>query len=83
MSTDPLHFPGYGAKLKELRKKTGLADGAVSALGSIEGRRAVFVVLDSRFLMGSMGTAVGEKVARAAQQAGRRRLCLLYTSRCV
>lgn len=77
VSTDPLHFPGYGAKLKELRKKTGLADGAVSALGSIEGRRAVFVVLDSRFLMGSMGTAVGEKVARAAQQAGRRRLPLV------
>lgn len=69
-STDPLHFPGYGAKLKELRKKTGMGDAAVSALGSIEGHRAVFVVLDSRFLMGSMGTAVGEKVTRATQQAG-------------
>ena len=40
-STDPLHFPGYGAKLKELRKKTGMGDAAVSALGSIEGHRAV------------------------------------------
>ena len=76
-STDPLHFPGYGAKLKELRKKTGMGDAAVSALGSIEGHRAVFVVLDSRFLMGSMGTAVGEKVTRATQQAGRRRLPLI------
>ena len=54
-----------------------MGDAAVSALGSIEGHRAVFVVLDSRFLMGSMGTAVGEKVTRAAQQAGRRRLPLI------
>ncbi len=73
-STDPLHFPGYGAKLKELRKKTGMGMPR-SRLWAALRHRAVFVVLDSRFLMGSMGTAVGEKgYARATQQAGRRRL---------
>lgn len=77
VSTDPLHFPGYGSKLKELRKKTGLADGAVSALGSIEGRRAVFVVLDSRFLMGSMSAAVGEKLTLAIEYAGKNKLPLI------
>ena len=47
-----------------------MGDAAVSALGSIEGHRAVFVVLDSRFLMGSMGTAVGGK-GYARDPAGR------------
>ena len=56
---DPLAFPGYPAKLAALEEETGLKDGAVTALGKIEGRKAVFGVLDSRFLMGSMGTAPG------------------------
>ena len=68
---DPLNFPGYPAKL------TGLRDAAVAAVGKIMGHKAVFVVLDSRFFMGSMGTAVGEKVTRAAEYATRRHLPLI------
>ena len=45
---DPLAFPGYPAKLSELEQSTGLKDAAVSALGKIDGRRAVFAVLDSQ-----------------------------------
>ena len=74
---DPLGFPGYPGKLKELEQDTGLRDAAVAALGRIEDRKAVFVVLDSRFLMGSMGTAVGEKVTRAAEYAEKRKLPLI------
>lgn len=74
---DPLGFPGYPAKLKGLEEETGLHDAAVAALGKLQEHRAVFVVLDSRFLMGSMGTAVGEKVARAAEYADRRKLPLV------
>ena len=77
---DPLDFPGYPGKLAGLEEETGLKDAAVSALGKIEGRRAVFAVLDSRFLMGSMGTAVGEKITRAAEYAGRKRLPLIIFS---
>ena len=46
---DPLAFPDYRSKLSELEVSTGLKDAAVSALGRIDGRRAVFAVLDSRF----------------------------------
>ena len=74
---DPLNFPGYPEKLAALREDTGLRDAAVAALGRIEDHKAVFVVLDSRFLMGSMGTAVGEKVTRAAEYAEKRKLPLV------
>ncbi len=77
---DPLSFPGYPAKLAGLEEETGLKDAAVAALGKIEGRKAVFAVLDSRFLMGSMGTAVGEKVTRAAEYAARKKLPLIIFS---
>ncbi len=77
---DPLAFPGYPEKLSELEQSTGLKDAAVAALGKIDGRRAVFAVLDSRFLMGSMGTAVGEKVTCAAEYAARKKLPLIIFS---
>lgn len=74
---DPLHFPGYSEKLAMQKKKTGLDEAVVSAVGRIEGQPAVVVVMDSRFFMGSMGTAVGEKVTRAAEYATRRHLPLI------
>ena len=77
---DPLSFPGYPAKLKGLEQSTGLKDAAVAALGRIEGRKAVFAVLDSSFLMGSMGTAVGEKITRCAEYAARKKLPLVIFS---
>ena len=52
---DPLHFPGYSEKLAMQKKKTGLDEAVVSAVGRIEGQPAVVVVMDSRFFMGSMG----------------------------
>ena len=77
---DPLAFPDYPAKLARLEVETGLRDGAVTALGRIEGRRAVFGVMDSRFLMGSMGTAVGERITQAAEYAARKKLPLVIFS---
>lgn len=74
---NPLGFPGYPEKLEELEKETGLRDAAVAAVGKVQDHRAVFAVLDSRFLMGSMGTAVGEKVTRAAEYADRYKLPLV------
>ena len=77
---DPLAFPDYPAKLVRLEVETGLRDGSVTALGRIEGRRAVFGVMDSRFLMGSMGTAVGERITQAAEYAARKKLPLVIFS---
>jgi len=77
---DPLCFPGYPAKLAQLEERTGLRDAAVAALGKVDGRAAVFAVLDSRFLMGSMGTAVGEKITRCAEYADRKKLPLVIFS---
>lgn len=67
-----LEFPGYDEKRQAARKATGLTEAVVTARGKIDGRTAVVAVLDSRFLMGSMGAAVGEKITRAVEYAGRK-----------
>jgi len=77
---DPLDFPGYAEKVRRLEEETGLRDAAVAALGKVQGRKAVFAVLDSRFFMGSMGTAVGEKIARCAEYATKHKLPLIIFS---
>ena len=71
---DPLSFPGYREKLAEARQKTGLSEAAVSAVGTIDGRRCVVGVLDSRFLLGSMSAAVGEKLTLTIEYAEKNRL---------
>ncbi len=75
-----LGFPGYEDKLAENRKKTALREAVVTATGRVGGQGAVLAVLDGRFLMGSMGAAVGEKVARAAEYAANRNLPLIVFS---
>ena len=77
MSNDPLHFPGYGAKLDAARRKTGMNEAAVTAVGTIGGSRCVVGVLDSRFLMGSMSAAVGEKLTLAIEHAIKNKLPLI------
>ena len=72
-----LDFPGYEQKLAAQREKTALSDAAVVATGKLDGVQAVFAGLDSRFFMGSMGVAVGEKITRAAELAQRRKLPLV------
>ena len=75
-----LEFPGYEEKLSSQREKTALCDAAVAAVGKLDGISAVFAVLDSRFFMGSMGVAVGEKITRAAEYAQKHRLPLVIFS---
>ena len=74
---DPLSFPGYRAKLESSQRKTGLTEAAVTATGTIGGRRCVVGVLDSRFLMGSMSAAVGEKITLAIEFATKNKLPLI------
>ena len=77
---DPLSFPGYREKLAEARQKTGLSEAAVSAVGTIDGRRCVVGVLDSQFLLGSMSAAVGEKLTLTIEYAEKNRLPLILFS---
>ncbi|OGX33035.1 MAG: acetyl-CoA carboxylase subunit beta [Omnitrophica WOR_2 bacterium RIFCSPLOWO2_12_FULL_51_24] len=80
---DPLLFKGpksYEEKLKEDQELTGLSEACISGRGAIEGKRVIFVVTDSRFIMGSMGSVVGEKIARATELATNLRLPLVIVS---
>ncbi len=68
-SADPLEFPGYAEKVLELRQKTGMNDAVVTGECTIKGSRTVMIVMDSRFMMASMGSVVGEKITRAFEYA--------------
>lgn len=76
-AADPLSFPGYPAKLAGQQRKTGLTEAAVTATGAIGGIKCVVGVLDSRFFMGSMSAAVGEKITLAIEHAAKYRLPLV------
>lgn len=78
--TDPLGFIDrvpYPQRLEEARRKTGLADAAVTGTCRIDGHSAVLAVMDFRFLGGSMGSVVGEKIAAACELAAKRRVPLV------
>ncbi len=79
-SADPLAFPGYAGKLADASWRTGLSEAVVTATGRIDGRRTAVGVLDSRFFMGSMSAAVGEKVTRLVEYAEKNRLPLILFS---
>ncbi|MCL2081688.1 MAG: acetyl-CoA carboxylase carboxyl transferase subunit beta [Oscillospiraceae bacterium] len=64
ISSNPLGFEGYSEKTSMLREKTGLQDGVVSGYCRIGGVPALIGVMDSRFMMGSMGSVVGERFTR-------------------
>ncbi|MFC4618259.1 acetyl-CoA carboxylase, carboxyltransferase subunit beta [Camelliibacillus cellulosilyticus] len=68
-SENPLDFPGYEDKLARDRNKTDLNEAVVTGYGAINGYKTVIAVMDSRFIMGSMGSVVGEKIARAIEFA--------------
>ena len=76
----PLHFPGYPEKLARARETTGMNEAVLTATGRIRGHRCVVGVLDGRFMMGSMGAAVGEKLTLAIEHAQHNRLPLILVS---
>jgi len=77
---NPLNFPGYEKKLDGNRRKTGTEDAFVAGTMRIKDVKIAVGVLDSRFLMGSMGTVVGEKIALLAEYAGKKKLPLIIFS---
>lgn len=72
-----LSFPNYEKKIELLQSSTGLSEGVVTGTGNINGVKVAIGVMDSRFLMGSMGAAVGEKVTRLVELATAEKLPLI------
>ena len=82
-SKDPLKFKGpteYPTKIKKDQKATGLKEAAVVGDGTIEGKRVALGVTDSRFIMGSMGSVVGEKITRIIEHADKEKIPLVIVS---
>ena len=83
LPADPLNFSDrrtYKDRIAEDQKLTGLKEAAVTGLGRVRARRVAFGVTDSRFIMGSMGSVVGEKLTRAIERATEQDLPLIIIS---
>ncbi len=82
-SGDPLKFRGpkaYPIKLKEDQLATGLIDAVITGEGCMEGKKVALGVTDSRFIMGSMGSVVGEKLTRLIEHATKKKLPVIIVS---
>ena len=74
---NPNSFPGYEKKVEANRLKTGQQDAVVTGTCRIGGVKTAVAVMDKRFLMGSMGIVVGEKITRLTEYAMKRKLPLI------
>jgi acetyl-CoA carboxylase carboxyl transferase subunit beta len=82
-SGDPLKFKGpksYAAKLKEDQAATGLVDAVITGEGLLSQKRVALGVTDSRFIMGSMGSVVGERLTRLIEYATEEKMPLVIVS---
>lgn len=82
-SSDPLGFvdsKSYRDRLRAMQQATGLADALISAAGKLDGRRVQMCAMDIRFIGGSMGCVVGEKIARAIDRSLAERSPLIVIS---
>ncbi|HOW43132.1 MAG TPA: acetyl-CoA carboxylase, carboxyltransferase subunit beta [Candidatus Omnitrophota bacterium] len=83
ISGDPIDFKGpktYKEKLSQDQAATGLKDAVISGEGFLSGKKIVIAVTDSRFIMGTMGSVVGEKVTRAIESATKQKLPAIIVS---
>lgn len=83
LPADPLNFKGpktYTEKIEADQKATGLNEAAITGEGSLDKTKIAIAVTDSRFIMGSMGSVVGEKITRVVEKATRHKLPLIIVS---
>ncbi len=81
--TDPLGFQDkkrYADRLVDEQTRTGLSDAALTGTGMIRARRVAFGVTDSAFIMGSMGSVVGERLTRLVERSTEQQLPLIIVS---
>lgn len=74
---NPLKMPEYTKKLTALREKTGLEEAIKCGIGKINSEKVVICVMDSNFLMGSMGKVVGEKIAYSMEVAAKTKMPII------
>ena len=72
-----MNFPNYEEKLKANKAKSGINEAVVTGECEIGGNKTIIAVMDSNFLMGSMGTVVGEKITLAIEEATKKRLPII------
>ena len=77
LTKDPLHFEGYLKKVESLKEKTKIEEAVKCGTCEIEGQKVVLGVMDGNFLMGSMGSAVGERITLAIETAIKKKLPLI------
>ena len=81
VTKDPLDFPGYQEKIQKMQEKTGLHEAVLTGKATINGLSFAVGVMDSNFIMGSMGTVVGEKITRLFERAEKEQLpVVLFTA---
>ena len=76
-TSNPLGLEDYPKKLKTLKEKTGIDEAVAAGTCKINGEKVVICIMDSGFLMGSMGAVVGEKITYAIEQAIEQRLPII------
>ena len=76
-SKNPMNFPNYEEKLKDNKEKSKSYEAVITGECQIGGNKAIIAVMDSKFLMGSMGTVVGEKITLAIEYATKRKLPII------
>lgn len=80
-SLNPIDFPDYEAKQQKLREATGLKDAVITGECMVRGEKCVLGVMDSRYMMASMGSVVGEKITRAFEYATEHKLpVIMFTA---
>ncbi len=76
-SLNPIDYPEYEEKIKGLMEKTGLNEAVITGECTIKGEKCVIGIMDSHFMMASMGSVVGEKITRAFEKAAEKKLPLI------
>ncbi|HBP38165.1 MAG TPA: acetyl-CoA carboxylase carboxyl transferase subunit beta [Clostridiales bacterium] len=74
LSQNPIEFSGYPDKISQLQGQTGLEDAVITGQARINGQNCGLAVMDGRFMMGSMGSVVGERITRLFERAALLRL---------
>lgn len=76
-SINPLNFKGYEDKINAMKNKLGINEAVITGVGEINSNKCVIAVMDSNFMMGSMGSVVGEKITRAIEKATESKLPII------
>ena len=74
---NPMNYPEYDQVIKKAQDKSGIKEAVVTGRCTIHGQKTVLAIMDSHFMMGRMGSVVGEKITRAVEYATKHRLPII------